>query len=150
MPVFTQSSSGWLVPRGSALRSLKPNPNKASNIKVLQNTIELVLCWSTTPGYGPALRCGDLYTETLLEKTNFPFTSGCQLQIASWLGVELVSASPPSMPEPAWLDPVTGCVHSARLCEFTCASDLLWLEGLFPRCLPASLPLRIVVPPLPT
>lgn len=132
LPVFTQSSSEWLVPRGNALRSLKPNPNKASKIKVLQNTIEFVLCWPTTPGHGPALRCSNLHTETPLEKTNFSFASGCQLQIASWLGVEIgfnLSQAVCTLP-----DFVSSCV-----CRSCCGWKAFFLDVFQPLCLLKSL-----------
>lgn len=69
----------------------------------------------------------DNFIETSFEKTGFSFLCRYCLQIASWLGVDLVFASPDQGWDFVWLEPVQVlCVLSQS--EFIYASVLLCLE----------------------
>lgn len=54
-----------------------------------------ILCWTpTTPDHGAYPGVVDIPINTSVEKPEFPFPSHHQLQVAAWLGVELVSTFP--------------------------------------------------------
>lgn len=52
-----------------------------------RNIIEFVLCWHLLLGMDLPLSVVYIPNEALLDKTHFSSASGCQLVIASWLGM---------------------------------------------------------------
>ena len=56
------------------------------NHKVYKDTIDVLLCWPTYFWAWDLRKAMDTQ-DTPLEKTDFPLSSGYQLQIASWLGM---------------------------------------------------------------
>lgn len=60
---------------------------------VSRDTIEIVLHWLSTAGYGDSLSVVNRPSETALWKTNSSLVSSCQLYITSWLGTALISTS---------------------------------------------------------
>lgn len=49
---------------------------------------EWFFCWPPTARHKPILRVNSFSIETLLEKRKVSFASGCQLELASGLGLE--------------------------------------------------------------
>lgn len=62
------------------------------------------------------------------EKTDFPFASRYQLQVAFWFGWFGCPLFPLSPEFPSVMGLCRSCVFSLSLCEYTCASILLGLE----------------------
>lgn len=72
-------------------------------------------------------------SDTLLEKTVFPFPSKYQLKIAFWFGVGLCVYFPRSMLGfLSGLNLCSSCTHCHTLCELICVSVLLCLEDAVP------------------
>jgi hypothetical protein len=85
----------------------------------------------------PNVRVVCIPSETLLEKPNFSFVIGYQVEIASGLRMWCLVLLPyHSTGTPSGLD---GFRYSARchsLYEFICTSVIMYLEGLFYWCPP--------------
>lgn len=118
-------------------RFLKKFPNKAIwDKKNLRNAIKFFLCLSSTTRHGACcyLCVICMPSEPSLEKTNFSFVSGCQLEIAAGLGWEPVHTSFSQ----CW-DPVCLCVLSQPVTHTICVPVLLRLEDI--TSLVSSIPL---------
>ena len=70
----------------------------------------------------------DMPSDSPSEKTDFPFASRYQLQVAFWFGWFGCSLFPLSAEIPSDLGLCRSCVFSLSLCEYICASILLGLE----------------------
>jgi hypothetical protein len=89
----------------------------------------------------------DLPNNIPLKKTNFPISSRYQLQMASWLGVELVSTSPSHCWYFVWLGPVQFlCVLPQSLWVPICISPAVFGRFLSPWSYPPPLPFTIFLP----
>jgi len=85
-----------------------------------------------------------LFSESLIEKTNFSFPNSCQLETASELMVEARVQFPSQSWDPILLDRCRPCACCHGLCKFICASVLLCLSWVSS----SLLVLRIFLSPL--
>lgn len=104
---------------------------------ITQNTIEFISCWSFAGRHGAAFNC-------VCETQNVSFVIGCQLEIASRLGMRARVQVPYHRWDPFGLGSVCrGPVYAATVCEFrrvvVFGRQFLW-------CLPFPLPLPIFLP----
>ena len=119
----------------------KPKKPKV-NHKVYKETIVFLLCWPTYFWAWDLRKAMDTQ-DTPLEKTDFPLSSGYQLQIASWLGVNTHVHCPSQDWYPVWLERVPVLCALLVICESICTSVLLCLW-----CCPSPLVLPTFLPPL--
>ena len=119
---------------------------KQSNMrqKVYKNSIEFVFCCPSNVGHVvyPYVWL-ILPSETLLEKTKFPFASMYRFQITPWLWWTPVSLSHAQLWDTIWLGLVQPCSRSHGLCKCTCVQSCCAWKTLFPWYHPSSLALSL-------
>lgn len=109
----------------------------------------MCICWPfTARHWGLPLRVLRFPSGTPLGKTNFSFASGCQLEIASWLGKSPCPVPPLSLGMPSSLNLRKSFVHAATVSVSALYCVLLCLEDMVFLVHPFFLPLILFLPPI--